>query len=117
MAASLIAILFDVNQVYHLFQNIPLLSSLAYYVLNYKWTSWLSLDYFLSEEIPRWLSSKESVFIVTEDMGSIPVSRKITLEKEMTICFSIRPEEIPWTEGPGRLLSMGSQRSRTQLSD
>ena len=54
-------------------QNVQLLSSLAYYVLNYKWTSWLSLDYFLSEEIPRWLSSKESVFNA-EDMGSIPVS-------------------------------------------
>ena len=39
------------------------------------------------------------------------------LEKEMTIYFNIHPEEIPWTEGPDGLLSTGSQKSRTQLSD
>ena len=38
------------------------------------------------------------------------------LEKEMAIHFSILAGEIPWTEEPGRLQSMGSQ-SWTQLSD
>ena len=30
---------------------------------------------------------------------------------------SILAWEIPWTEKPGRLQSMGSQKSQTQLSD
>ena len=32
------------------------------------------------------------------------------LEKEVTIHFSILAWEIPWTEVPGRLQSMGLQR-------
>ena len=32
------------------------------------------------------------------------------LEKEMATLFSILAWEIPWTEEPGRLQSMGSQR-------
>ena len=32
------------------------------------------------------------------------------LEKEMATCFSILALEIPWTEEPGGLQSMGSQR-------
>ena len=38
------------------------------------------------------------------------------LEKEMATHFSILAWEIPWTEEPGRLHSMGSQKSWTQLS-
>ena len=34
------------------------------------------------------------------------------LEKEMATHFSILAWEIPWTEEPGRLQSMGSQRVR-----
>ena len=34
------------------------------------------------------------------------------LEKEMATHFSIPAWKIPWTEGPGRLQSMGSQRVR-----
>ena len=40
----------------------------------------------------------------------------IYLEKEMTTHSSILAWEIPWTEEPGRLQSMGSQKSQTQLS-
>ena len=32
------------------------------------------------------------------------------LEEEMATHSSILPREIPWTEEPGRLQSMGSQR-------
>ena len=39
------------------------------------------------------------------------------LEKEMATHFSIFVWEIPWTEEPGRLQSMRSQKSQTQLSD
>ena len=34
------------------------------------------------------------------------------LEEEMTTYSSILAWRIPWTDGPGRLQSMGSQRGR-----
>ena len=37
------------------------------------------------------------------------------LEKETAIRSSILAWEIPWTEEPGGLQSMGSQKSRTSL--
>ena len=40
-----------------------------------------------------------------------------TLEKEMATHSSIFAWEIPWTEEPGGLQYMGSQKSLTQLSD
>ena len=39
------------------------------------------------------------------------------LEKEMATLSSILAWEIPWTEEPGRLQAIGSQKSQTQLSD
>ena len=39
------------------------------------------------------------------------------LEKEMAIHSSILAWRIPWTEEPGGLQSMGSQKSQTQVSD
>ena len=39
------------------------------------------------------------------------------LEKEMATHSSIPAWEIPWTEEPGGLQSMGSQKSRARLSD
>ena len=39
------------------------------------------------------------------------------LEKEMATHSSILAWEIPWTEEPGGLQSMGWQKSWTQLSD
>ena len=39
------------------------------------------------------------------------------LERKMATDSSILAWEIPWTEKPGRLQSMGLQKSRTQLSD
>ena len=39
------------------------------------------------------------------------------LEKEMATHSSILAWKIPWMEEPGRLQSMGSQKSRTRLSD
>ena len=43
------------------------------------------------------------------DMGSIPVWGR-SLEKEMATHSSILGCRVPWTEEPGRLQSMGSQR-------
>ena len=39
------------------------------------------------------------------------------LEKEMATHSSTLAWKIPWTEKLGRLQSMGSQRTRTRLSD
>ena len=39
------------------------------------------------------------------------------LKKEMATHTSILAWEIPWTEEPGGLQSMGSQKKWTQLSD
>ena len=39
------------------------------------------------------------------------------LEKEMSTHSSVLAWEIPWTEEPGRVQSMGLQKNRTQLSD
>ena len=50
------------------------------------------------------------------DMGLIP-GLKRTLEKKMATHASILAWEIPWTEKPGGLQSMGSQKSWTQLSN
>ena len=46
------------------------------------------------------------------DSSSIPGSGR-SLEKEMATYSSVLPWEIPWTEEPGGLQSMGSQKSRT----
>ena len=45
------------------------------------------------------------------DVGSIPGSGR-SLEKEMATCSSILAWKSPWTEEPGGLQSMGSQRVR-----
>ena len=45
------------------------------------------------------------------------LSQEDPLEQEMTIYSSILAWEIPWTEGPGGLQSMGSKKSWAQLGD
>ena len=50
------------------------------------------------------------------DVGSIPGLGRF-LEKEMATGFSVLAWKIPWTGKPGRLQSMGSQKSWTQLSN
>ena len=45
------------------------------------------------------------------DLGSIPGSER-SLEEEMATHSSILAWEIPWTEEPSRLQSMGLQRVR-----
>ena len=64
--------------------------------------------------IPWWLSGKEST-CNTGDVSWIPGSGRPPPEKEMATHFSVLAWEIPWTEEPGRLQSMGSQRVRHDL--
>ena len=49
-------------------------------------------------------------------MGLI-LGQEDPLEKEMATHSSILAWKLPWTEEPGGLQSMGSQKSQTRLSD
>ena len=48
----------------------------------------------------------------TQELQGQTVGQEDSLEKEMATCSSIFAWEIPWTDGPGGLQSMGSQRVR-----
>ena len=53
-----------------------------------------------------------------QEMQVHPLCREDPLEKEMATHSSILAWEIPWTEEePGRLQSIGLQKSQTQLSN
>ena len=58
--------------------------------------------------LPRWLSGKEST--------CQSLSWEDPLEEEMVTHSTILAWEMPWTEEPGGLQSMGRQKSHTQLS-
>ena len=64
---------------------------------------------------PGGSDGKESACNVG-DLGSIP-GQEEPLEKGMATHSSILAWRIPWTEEPGRLLSMGSHRVRHDWSD
>ena len=66
-------------------------------------------------EFPRWLIVKESA-CSAGDINSIPGSGRSLGEGNDNPCqYSCL--EIPWTEEPGGLQSMGSQKNWTRLSD
>ena len=56
---------------------------------------------------PQWLSSKESTCNSEVEGGEDP------LEKELATHSCILAWEIPWTEEPSGLQSMGLQKSQT----
>ena len=60
--------------------------------------------------IPRWLSSKNISACECRRFGFDPWAREDALEKEMATHSSIFAWEIPWTEEPGGLRSMGLHR-------
>ena len=69
----------------------------------------------LTEEgLPWWLSSKESSCNVgdLQEMWVRSLGQEDPLEKGIATHSSTLAWEIPWTEEPGRLQSMGSQRVR-----
>ena len=61
--------------------------------------------------LPWWLSGKEFACNTgdPDDLGSVPGSGG-SPEGGMATHSSILAGEIPWTEEPGRLQSVGSQR-------
>ena len=74
--------------------------------------NWTELNVYMG--LPRWLSDKESACQCRRHRFDCWV-RKIPLEKGMATYTSILAWEIPWTEKPGRLQSIGLQRIRHDL--
>ena len=65
---------------------------------------------------PGGLNGKESARNAV-DLASIPSQEDPLEKKENDNPLQYSCWEIPWTEEPGRLQSMGSQKGRTRLSD
>ena len=66
--------------------------------------------------LPWWLRVKESA-CQCRSCGFNPWVGKIPWRRKWPPTPVFQPAEFPWTEEPGRLQSMGSQNSRTQLSN
>ena len=54
---------------------------------------------------------------IIQETRALSLDPEDPLEKEMAIHSSILAWRIQWTEEPGGLQSMGSQKSQTRLSD
>ena len=65
-----------------------------------------------STRLPRWFSGSKSACQWVQSLG-----QEDPLEKEMATHSSNLPWEIPWTQDPRGLQSLGSQKSRTWFSD
>ena len=66
-------------------------------------TSWASL-------VVQW----QRIHLPMQETPVRSLGWKDTMEKETATHFSILAREITWTEKPGKLQSMGSQKSQTQ---
>ena len=66
-----------------------------------------------------WFSGKKKkkIHMPMQEMQVWSLGQEDPLEKEMATHSSILDWEIPWAEEPGRLTSMRSQKSRTQLNN
>ena len=78
---------------------------------NSEWNPFINAG--LWKRFPGSLAVKES----TCNAGDTGLISEDPLEKEMATCSSVLAWEIPWTEELGGPQSMGSQKSRTRLSD
>ena len=62
-------------------------------------------------DFPGGSDGKASAYSAGDPGSILPnLGREDLLEKEMVIHSSILARKIPWTEKPGRLQAMGSQR-------
>ena len=73
---------------------------------------YITLSFF--KGLPRWLSVKESPAKQERCIGSL--DQEDPLEKEMTTHSSILAWEIPWSEEPDGLQSIGPQRVEYDLA-
>ena len=77
-------------------------------------SNWTELNY-VNVRLPQWLSGKESTYNIGDSVQETWVRSldwEDPLEKEMATHSSTLAWRIPWTEKPGGLQSMGSQRAR-----
>ena len=63
----------------------------------------------------QWVKNPPTIQETQKQVQSL--GQEDPLEKKKATHSSILAWEIPWTEEPGRLQSVGSQKSRTRLSD
>ena len=69
------------------------------------------------KKLPWWHSGKLRICLSMQEMRAQSLGWENPLEKEMATHSSIPAWEIPWTEGPDRLQSMGLQKNLAQISD
>ena len=64
------------------------------------------------DELPRWLGGKRICLLMqkTQETWFQSLGGEDPLEEEMATHSSTLAWKSPWTEDPGRLQSMGSQR-------
>ena len=91
------------------------LGSLTLYPTCFYTVNYYHLVTCICTGLPRWLSDKESLCQCRRRRLDSRV-RKIAWRRKMAIHSSILAWKIPWTEEPGRLQSMGSQRVRHNLA-
>ena len=77
--------------------------------LGTAWPGFLPGQDSIPENLTQWVKHLPTM----RETQVQSLSRKDPLEKEMAVNFSILTWEIPWTEEPGGLQSMGSQESDT----
>ena len=75
----------------------------------------ISTDIYIWLGLPRWLNGKESATKQETQVRSLGLEDP--LEEEMATHSSIPAWKIALTEEPGRLQSMGSQKSQTWFRD
>ena len=64
---------------------------------------------------PKWASLSGTEAAATQEMWVQSLGWEDPLEEAMAIHFSILAWRSPWTEKPGGLQSIGSQRARHDL--
>ena len=83
-------------------------------ILGISELKWMGMGKFNSNDHCIYYCGQESlkrIHLPTQETQLDAWVGKIPLEKEMTPHSSILAWEIPWTEKPGGLQSMGSQRA------
>jgi len=98
---------------YLLYWGIPGIQKIAYTenCIHLTYTSWWVWTYnYTCDDFPGGSDGKASVYNAGDPGRSL--GQEDPLEKEMAIHSSTIAWKIPWTEEPGRLQSMGSQRVR-----
>ena len=74
---------------------------------------WLSRMHAGASLVAQWLR----IHLPMQETQFQPLGREDSMEKEMATHFNILAWEIPWTEEPSGLQSVGSQKSQTRLND